>query len=109
LREEGKTVVAATFPGADGTDIKLPGVNPAPILQSKDLRTVDYTVPFGEFAGVGARGFNLNASNFTVDSTQATSGLAALGIPSFSDVRVAQLETIPITGTGSLIGGSSNP
>ncbi|MBD2775728.1 alkaline phosphatase family protein [Iningainema tapete] len=109
LREAGKTVVAATFPGADGVDVRLPGVEGTPIIQSKDIRTVDYTIPFGVFGGIGARGFSLNAGQFTIDPTLATNGLATLGITSFSDVKVAQLETIPAQGTGSLVGGSSNP
>jgi predicted AlkP superfamily pyrophosphatase or phosphodiesterase len=108
LREEGKKVVTATFPGADGVDVKLPGVDLAPILQSKDLRTVDFTVPFGASGGLRSRGFSLNASNFTVDPAQARDDLAALEIQSFSDVKVADLEEIPAEGTGSLRGGSSN-
>lgn len=66
LREAGKKVVAATFPGADGATIRLPGVDPAPIIQSNDIRTVDYTVPFGAFGGIGATGFSLDAADFTV-------------------------------------------
>ncbi len=108
LREAGKTVVAATFPGADGADVKLPGVEQSPVIQSKEVRTVDYTVPFGAFGGIGARGFSLDAADFTVDAAQAAAGLNTLGIQSFSDVRVAALETVPATGQGSLTGGSTN-
>jgi predicted AlkP superfamily pyrophosphatase or phosphodiesterase len=109
LREAGKKVVAATFPGADGVTVRLPGVeSPGPILQSSEVRTVDYTVPFGAFGGIGARGFSLDASDFTVDPTQAEEDLADLGITSFSDVMVAELETIPAEGQGSLTGGSSD-
>lgn len=108
LRAAGKTVVAATFPGADGVNVRLPGVENSPILQSSDGRTVDFTVPFGAFGGIGARGFSLEAADFTVDATQATADLNELGVQSFSAVKVAALETIPATGQGSLTGGSSN-
>ncbi len=101
LREEGKTVVAATFPGADGADITLPGSGD--LIQSSELRTVDYTVPFGSFAGIGAQGFSLEAADFTAAAAQATADLAALGLVSFSDVKVAELEAIAST---QLFGGS---
>ena len=69
LRAAGKTVVTATFPGGDGLDVPLPGVaSGSPILQSSDMRTVDYTVPFGEFGGVGSRGFALTSSDFAAAS-----------------------------------------
>lgn len=105
LRENGKKVAAATFPGADGVDVRVPGVSNSPIVQPAKERTVDYTVPFGTFGGVGAKGFNLTSANFNVDATQASNGLKAIGINSFSSVRVASLESIPATGSGSLIGG----
>ncbi|MBD2096113.1 alkaline phosphatase family protein [Trichocoleus sp. FACHB-591] len=108
LREAGKKVVAATFPGADGATIRLPGVDPAPIIQSSDIRTVDYTVPFGAFGGLGAKGFSLDAADFTVAPEAAAQELARLGMASFSDVKVAELEDIPAQGRGSLTGGSSN-
>ena len=68
LQEAGKTVVAATFPGADGAEVTLPGVEPPVVLETSDVRTVDYTVPFGSFAGVGAQGYSLEADDFTVNS-----------------------------------------
>jgi hypothetical protein len=52
LRYADKKVVCATFPGADGLNITVPGANPPTVVQSTDERTVDYTVPFGEFGGV---------------------------------------------------------
>ncbi|MDQ3197087.1 MAG: alkaline phosphatase family protein [Pseudomonadota bacterium] len=64
LRAAGKKVVTATFPGGDGLDIKVPGLTNSPIIQSAAKRTVDYTVPFGAFAGVGAKGFTLAAGGF---------------------------------------------
>ncbi len=64
LRAAGKKVVTATFPGADGLDIRVPGLIDSPVIQPASLRTVDYTVPFGAFAGLGARGFDLSGSDF---------------------------------------------
>src|SRR5262249_29758192 len=64
IRNAGKTVVTATWPGGDGVDVKVPGLSPSPIIQSSAKRTVDYTVPFGEFSGVGGKGFVLTAANF---------------------------------------------
>jgi predicted AlkP superfamily phosphohydrolase/phosphomutase len=64
LRAAGKKVVAATFPGCDGLDIRVSGFTSSPIIQPASLRTVDYTVPFGAFGGVGARGFELTATDF---------------------------------------------
>jgi len=61
LREKGKIVVTATFPGGDGLDVKVPGLANSPIVQPASVRTVDYTVPFGEFGGVGGQGFTLTA------------------------------------------------
>jgi hypothetical protein len=101
LREEGKTVVAATFPGADGANITLPGSRE--VIQSSDVRTVDYTLPFGTFAGIGAQGFSLKAADFTEAAAATTSQLTALGMTSFSDVKVAKLEAIAST---QLTGGS---
>jgi predicted AlkP superfamily pyrophosphatase or phosphodiesterase len=101
LRDAGKKVVTATFPGGDGVDVKVPGLTNSAIVQSKDVRTVDYTIPFGAFGGVGGKGFSLNASNFTLDPSQAETGLKALGRQSFSPVKVANLETInSVTGGG---------
>ena len=57
LRHAGKKVVTATWPGADGLDIRLPPGSPSsPIIQSSSRRITDYTVPFGAFGGIGARG-----------------------------------------------------
>ena len=67
LRAAGKIVVTATFPGGDGLDVRVPGL-PAgsPIVQPASVRTVDYTVPFGEFGGLGGSGFTLAATDFAV-------------------------------------------
>jgi hypothetical protein len=79
LRAAGKRVVTATFPGGDGADVRLPvAVGTGPILQSASKRTVDFTVPFGAFGGVGAQGFELNAAQFgSAPSATATQLIAA--------------------------------
>lgn len=101
LRNAGKQVVSATFPGADGANItSSTGI----VLDKKEDRTVDYTVPFGAFGGVGGNGFSLTASDFNVSNTQALAGLTALGKTTYSPVKVAKLETLAAT---ALTGGSS--
>jgi predicted AlkP superfamily pyrophosphatase or phosphodiesterase len=89
LKAAGKNVVAATFPGADGVDIRLDSSNPnSPILDRKEDRTVNYTVPFGTFGGQGAKGFSLTATDFTL-ATQATiDQLKAAQQTSFSPIQV---------------------
>ena len=103
LQAAGKSVVAATFPGADGVNILSATAN-KPILDKKEDRTVSYTVPFGAFGGVGGTGFSLTAADFSVSNTQAVTGLTALGKNFFSTVKVAKLETLAGT---ALTGGSS--
>ncbi len=94
LEKAGKTVVAATFPGADGINIKsATGI----ILDKAVDRTVDYTVPFGAFGGLGGKGFSLTAADFSVDSTQAVTGLNALGKKFYGAVKVANLESLTAT------------
>ncbi|BFM40955.1 phytase [Synechocystis sp. LKSZ1] len=107
LKNAGKTVVAATFPGADGVNIKS---STGIVLDKAADRTVDYTVPFGAFGGPfftggsGGRGFSLTAANFNVDSAQAVTGLNALGKTFYGAVKVANLETLTAT---ALTGNSS--
>ncbi len=84
LRASGKKVVAATFPGADGADIFEP--TSGKLLQSSAVRTVDYTVPFGAFSGVGAKGFSLSAADFAPASTSTTRQLRSAGKVSYSPV-----------------------
>ena len=101
IRNAGLKVVTATFPGGDGADIRLTSSSTSPLLQSASKRTVDYTVPFGVFGGISATGFNLTASSFTDASSTITSQLTAAGQQSFSNVKVANLETITsVTGAG---------
>ncbi len=106
LEKAGKTVVAATFPGADGVNINAAVKDAAGktiILDKAADRTVDYTVPFGAFGGPfftggsGGRGFSLTASDFTVDSTQAVAGLTALKKNFYGAVKVANLEALTPT------------
>jgi predicted AlkP superfamily pyrophosphatase or phosphodiesterase len=88
LRAAGKRVVAATWPGADGVDVRIPGLPaPNPTVQSAARRIVDYTVPFGAFGGVGARGFTLNASSFATAPATTVAGLEAAGRVWYGEVR----------------------
>lgn len=89
LRENGRRVVAATFPGADGVDIFEP--NSRNLIQSRDVRTVDYTVPFGAFAGVAAQGFNLSAGNFQRASDATVTQLLTAGNQFYSPPLQATL------------------
>jgi len=100
LRAAGKTVVAATFPGADGLDITVPGLTPSPIVQPASERTVDYTVPFGAFAGVGAQGFSLPQTDFAPAPETTTEQLVAAGKVSFNPVlqKTTILETFTVGG-----------
>src|SRR5262245_7841329 len=83
LRQQGKKVVAATWPGADGADIRINGI----VVQSAvPTRVTDYAVPFGAFGGLGARGFNLTVADFAPDSAVAAQ-LQAAGHFSFSPVK----------------------
>ena len=92
LREAGRSVVTATWPGADGEDILLDvstSSTPNNVLVQgyNPTRLTDFTVPFGEFGGLGAKGFELTAANFGSDPTVAAQ-LAAAGHTSFSPILV---------------------
>ena len=97
LRQNGKKVVAATFPGADGAEITLAGAG-TPILQGAIDRTVDYTIPFGAFAGAAAKGFSLTATDFTPASGQTIAQLEAAGKRSYSPLlqKTTALDTFAI-------------
>ncbi len=97
LRQNGKKVVAATFPGADGATITIAGAG-TPVIQSAADRTVDYTVPFGAFAGAGAQGFSLTATEFTPAPGQTITQLEAAGKKSYSPIlqKTTALETLAI-------------
>jgi Type I phosphodiesterase / nucleotide pyrophosphatase len=100
LRAAGKKVVTATFPGGDGIDVRVPGLTNSPVIQPSAVRTVDYTVPFGEFGGQGAVGFTLTAADFSAAPALTTAQLMAAGKVSFSPIlqKTTALETFTITG-----------
>jgi predicted AlkP superfamily pyrophosphatase or phosphodiesterase len=98
LRAAGKKVVTATFPGSDGADIMInvsttATPNNIVVQPAVPTRTVDYTVPFGAFGGLSARGFAKTAADFVPNATVAAQ-LAAAGLKSYSPVRVATVETV---------------
>ena len=80
LRDAGKAVVTATWPGGDGVDVRI---NNVMVQAASPTRVVDYTVPFGAGGGLSATGFSLTAANFAPDPAIAAQ-LAAAGHPSFS-------------------------
>ncbi len=86
LRENGLKVVAATFPGADGLDVTIPGLPNSPIVQPASERTVDYTIPFGAFAGVGAQGFELTTTDFAAAPQTILDQFNAAGKVSYSPI-----------------------
>ena len=100
LLAAGKAVVAATFPGADGATVTVPGAPaPSPVLQASSLRTVSYTIPFGAFGGQGAFGFQLTAASFRDAAPELVAALRASSrAPFFGAVKVADLETIAVNG-----------
>jgi hypothetical protein len=105
LRAAGKTVVTATFPGGDGVDVRVPGDPSATIVQPAAERTVDFTVPFGAFGGLGAQGFTLAAADFSAAPATTTAQLAAAGRTSFSPVveKTTPLETFTVGGASFTI------
>ncbi len=84
LRQQGKKVVTATWPGGDGADISINGTVVQP---AQPTRITNYTVPFGAFGGLSAQGFSLSLSDFAPDPA-IISGLQAAGHFSFSPVLV---------------------
>ncbi|MCP1831997.1 putative AlkP superfamily pyrophosphatase or phosphodiesterase [Bradyrhizobium sp. USDA 4532] len=91
LRQQGKKVVTATWPGGDGADISI---NKTVVQPAQPTRITDFTVPFGAFGGIGAQGFSLSRGDFTADPSIVTA-LQAAGHFSFSPVLVtsAPIET----------------
>jgi predicted AlkP superfamily pyrophosphatase or phosphodiesterase len=91
LRQQGKKVVTATWPGGDGADISI---NKTVVQPAQPTRITDYTVPFGAFGGIGAQGFSLFRGDFASDPA-AAAALQAAGHFSFSPVLAtpASIET----------------
>jgi predicted AlkP superfamily pyrophosphatase or phosphodiesterase len=105
LRAQGKKVIAATFPGADGINVQVPGLANSPIIQASARRTVDYTVPFGAFGGAGAKGFSLTNTDFNTAPQTTTAQLNSLGKTSFSSVlqKTSPLDSFTISGVNYTI------
>lgn len=87
LRQQGKKVVTATWPGGDGADISINGTVVQP---AQPVRITDYTVPFGAFGGIGAQGFSLSRIDFAPDPAVATA-LQIAGHFSFSPVLATSM------------------
>jgi len=84
IRRAGLKVVTATWPGGDGATIRVNGV----VVQAAEpTRTVDYTVPFGAFGGLGAQGFALTGAAFGAAPPGLEAQLVAAGHGSFNPVR----------------------
>jgi predicted AlkP superfamily pyrophosphatase or phosphodiesterase len=105
LRAQGKKVVAATFPGADGIDVRVPGLANSPIIQAASRRIVDYTVPFGAFGGAGAKGFSLTKADFSGAPETTSTQLNGIGKTSFSLVlqKTSPLDSFTINGVNYTI------
>jgi hypothetical protein len=107
LRRAGKQVVTATWPGSDGADIRITGT----LVQAADpTRITDYTVPFGAFGGLGARGFTLSAASFVDAGPALADQLVAAGHPSHSPARVTAVpvETVFCAPTTASTCGTTN-
>ena len=93
LRNAGRAVVTTTWIGADGEDIRIAGTT---VQAPTPMRTADYSVPFGAFAGVGARGFVLRKSDFAPAAGERVSQLQAAGRHTFSPFQMTSqpIETI---------------
>lgn len=99
LRQQGKKVLTATWPGGDGADISI---NNTVVQPAQPTRVTDYTVPFGAFGGIGAQGFSLSRADFTSDPA-IVAAVQASGHFSFSPVLVtsAPIETFSCSSTPS--------
>ncbi len=93
LRRAGKKVVTATWPGSDGADIRISGT----LVQPADPRRItDYTLPFGAFGGLGARGFELRATDFVDADSSLVQQIQTAGLVSHGPVKVtaSAIETV---------------
>jgi hypothetical protein len=93
LLENNKTVATATWPGGDGLNVTVPGLNPSPIVQPAAERTVTYTVPFGAATVPFQKGFNMNAATFGLAPSATVADLVTAGHTSYSSVLQADLES----------------
>jgi predicted AlkP superfamily pyrophosphatase or phosphodiesterase len=84
LRQQGKKVATATWPGGDGADISI---NSTVVQPAQPTRVTDYTVPFGAFGGIGAQGFSLTSADFKSDPA-IIAALQSAGHSSFSPILV---------------------
>ena len=107
LRNVGKKVVTATWPGSDGADISISGTLVQPATPT---RITDYTVPFGAFGGLSARGFTLGAASFLLADEILVAQLAAAGHVSYSPAQVtaSPVETIFCAPTSTATCGTTN-
>lgn len=106
-RAAGLHVVTATWPGSDGADIRIAGTLVQPAVPT---RTNDYTLPFGAFGGLGARGFTLDAADFDAATQALVDQLASAGYESMSPVQMSAnpLETLYCSPTTSSTCGTTN-
>ena len=93
LLENNKTVATATWPGGDGLNVTVPGLNPSPIVQPAAERTVTYTVPFGAATAPFQKGFSFSAATFSPAPPATVADLITAGHTLFSPVLQANLET----------------
>ena len=105
LRARGRKVVAATWPGGDGADIRI---NNVVVQAAQPTRVTNYTVPFGAFGGLGALGFSLTAASFAPDAAVGAQ-LQAAGKFSFSPVlaTTAPIETFFCSSAGTATCGTT--
>ncbi len=96
LRNAGKSVATATWPGGDGVNVTLFGTPGTPVVQPSSVRTVNYTVPFGAFGGIGAEGYVKTSADFAIDDGTIAGQLAAAGKPSYSPVKITSASSTPI-------------
>ncbi len=104
LRNAGKTVTTATWPGGDGVNVTIPGLTGTvgsatnPIIQPASERTVDFTVPFGAAAAPFQKGFNLTSAAFSSAPAATGTQLTAAGKVFYGTVMQTSLETFSAGG-----------
>jgi predicted AlkP superfamily pyrophosphatase or phosphodiesterase len=88
LRNAGRKVATATWPGSDGADIRVAGTL---VQGATPTRITDYTVPFGAFGGLGAQGFTKSAADFGAAPDALVAQLIAAGVTMYGEVKVTNL------------------